>query len=194
MQKQSEIIKQLSDKQLTIQLYMSQGVIFFTAIILSLFLFEDFSRWWTLFDWQLLPIIYYGVGSGLVVVALDIVLMKVFPSRYYDDGGINQRIFQNRSVISIFTIASVVAISEEVLFRGVLQTTLGYVIASTLFALVHIRYLSKPVLFVSILFVSFFIGYIYELTANLWVCIIAHFTVDFLLGLLIRFRKWGAFK
>lgn len=85
-----------------------------------------------------------------------------------------------------------VAIAEELLFRGVIQTTFGYLISSTLFALIHFRYLKKPVLLISVLFVSFYIGYIFILTENLLVTITAHFVVDFTLGLVIRFQKRGA--
>lgn len=85
-----------------------------------------------------------------------------------------------------------VAIAEELLFRGVLQTSFGYFIASGLFVLVHFRYLKKPILFLSIIVVSFYIGYIFVLTENLVVTITTHFVVDFILGLVIRFRKRGA--
>src|SRR5699024_11474282 len=60
----------------------------------------------------------------------------------------------------------------ELLFRGVLQTTFGYIPASVIFALVHVRYLSKPVLLISVLLISFFIGYLFEVTGNLYVTIL----------------------
>ncbi|WP_404453206.1 type II CAAX prenyl endopeptidase Rce1 family protein [Oceanobacillus kapialis] len=51
--------------------------------------------------------------------------------------------------------------------------------------------MKKPVLFISVLLVSFYIGYLFEQTGNLIVTITAHFIVDFLLGLTIRFYKGG---
>src|SRR5699024_9531099 len=132
---------------------------------------------------------YYGVIPGVIVVCIDAVLMYFLPGRYYDDGGINRRIFANRSIFGIFKLVLMIAVAEELLFRGVLQTTVGYILASTIFALIHIRYLTKPVLLASVFLVSFYLGYMYELTGNLLTTITAHFIIDFLSGLLIRLQK-----
>ncbi|TRM12597.1 CPBP family intramembrane metalloprotease [Lentibacillus cibarius] len=191
MQKQSELIKQLSDKELLIQLFFTQLLLLGTSIVLSLLFFDKMVMWIDLFRIDINEIIYYGILTGCVIVFADLLLMYVFPKKYYDDGGINERIFKNRSVAGIFLIALSVAISEELLFRGVIQTVFGYITASCLFALIHVRYLKKPVLFISVLIVSFYIGYIFVITENLAVTIMAHFTVDFILGMIIRFQNWG---
>lgn len=187
--KQSEIMKQLSDKELKQQLLLSQLFIAATAIILSFFLFDSVSDWLLYFNWDIEEIFMYGVLPGITIVVFDLVIIRLFPKEAYDDGGINERIFRNQSVIYIFSISLLVAVSEELLFRGVIQTVFGYFSASILFALVHIRYLKKPVLFISVLLTSFFIGYLFMATENLVVTITAHFLVDFLLGLMIRFKK-----
>ncbi|MFZ3577055.1 CPBP family intramembrane glutamic endopeptidase [Virgibacillus sp. DJP39] len=190
MRKQSDIIKQLSDHDLKFQLIVSQSLLICLSITLSYFLFESFLDWHYYFELSYYDFFYYGVLPGLIIVAIDLCL-TLLPARFYDDGGINQRIFRNRSVLEIFVLVLLIAIAEELLFRGVIQTTFGYILASTLFALIHFRYLQKPVLFLSILLVSFYIGYIFLLTENLFVTIIIHFVVDFVLGLTIRFQKRG---
>lgn len=187
--KQSEMIKLMSDEELKKQLLLSQLIFAVLAITLSIFLFENIGEWLLYLNWDIQEIIYYGVIPGLIIVFIDILLMLTLPKRFYDDGGINERVFKNQSIGYIFILSLVVAISEELLFRGVIQTTFGYVFASFIFALIHFRYLKKPVLLISVLFVSFYIGYMFEITGNLLVTITAHFTVDFVLGLLIRFRK-----
>ncbi|ASN05485.1 CPBP family intramembrane glutamic endopeptidase [Virgibacillus necropolis] len=192
MRKQRDIIKQLTDRELNVQLIISQFSLVFLSIILSYILFDSFVDWLNYFKLSYYDIVYYGAASGLLIVIIDLVFMYIFPKKYYDDGGINQRIFRDRSVGGIFLLALLVAIAEELLFRGVIQTTFGYLVASIVFALIHFRYLKKPVLFVSILFVSFYIGYIFVLTENLLVTIMAHFIIDFTLGLVIRFQKRGA--
>src|SRR5699024_5331682 len=131
---QSDIIRQLSDKELNRHLFVTQLLLLVLSLILSLFLFDDLSVWRLYFNWDWLAIGYYGIIPGLVIVAVDIILMLVFPRRFYDDGGINKRIFSNRSISGIAFLAMLVAVSEELLFRGVIQTVFGYVIASTLFA------------------------------------------------------------
>src|SRR5699024_12098023 len=89
----------------------------------------------------------------------------------------------------IIIITLIVAISEEVLFRGVIQTTFGYIFASSLFAIIHIRYLKKPILFLLVLFTSFLIGYLFLITENLLVTIVFHFLFDLFLGSYVRYTQ-----
>ena len=186
---QSELIKQMSSDELKKQLILSQLFFLLLSIMLSFFLFDHFFDWLLLFKWDLNSLLYYGVLPGLVIVAIDILLYLIVPKKWLDDGGINEKVFKGRPVHDVFIIALVVAISEEFLFRGLVQTVFGYVFASVLFAIVHVRYLKKPVLFLSVVLVSFYIGYLFELTGNLFVTITVHFIVDFLLGLAIRLGK-----
>jgi membrane protease YdiL (CAAX protease family) len=130
-----------------------------------------------------------GGVAGIAVVLLDIILMRILPASYYDDGGLNERIFRNRNIVHIAFIAAVVAFCEEVLFRGIIQTHVGLVFSSIIFAIVHYRYLFNWFLFLNIIVLSFFIGYLFLLTGNLWVTIFMHFIIDFLLGILIRNRN-----
>ncbi|WP_234998346.1 CPBP family intramembrane glutamic endopeptidase [Salirhabdus sp. Marseille-P4669] len=184
---QAEIIKSLTNKELVFQLYLSQAIIFIVAIISGFFVIDS---WFSLLRWDLTQLLLYGVLPAIAVVLIDILLMRFLPRKYYDDGGINERVFTSLSKVHIPLLVLFVAISEEMLFRGVIHTTFGFFIGSVTFALVHVRYLCKPVLFVSIMFMSFFIGYLYEITDNLLVTIVAHFFVDLILAYIIKF-KWG---
>ncbi|WP_077621698.1 CPBP family intramembrane glutamic endopeptidase [Sediminibacillus massiliensis] len=186
---QAKIARKMPYKQLIKQLYLSQFIFFLFTLGISLFLFDSPSRWLGLFSWKPQQLFFYGVIPGLVVVLIDLVLVRVFPEESFDDGGINEKVFRNASIPHIFLLAAVISISEELLFRGVLQTELGYITASLLFALVHFRYLTKPVLLFSVLVLSFFIGWLYETTANLLTTITAHFLIDLLLGLIIKSKK-----
>ena len=116
-------------------------------------------------------------------------MYNAIDQKHFDDGGINEKLFRNQSVGSIFFIALTVAICEELLFRGVIQTTFGYLFASSLFVVLHTRYLKKPVLLGLLIVTSFLIGFIFEVTSNLLVTITFHFVVDFVLGLYIKFSK-----
>ncbi|TCT25608.1 hypothetical protein EDD68_103163 [Melghiribacillus thermohalophilus] len=189
MMNQAEMIKQMSDRELLNQLYLSQIILLVLGILGSFLFFSSLENWLSMFKWNGKEIFLFGAVSGIVFVLVDLFLMKVLPERHMDDGGINERIFKNRSLLHITFLSLLIAFTEELLFRGVIQTTFGYVTGSLLFALVHIRYIVKPVLLLSILLISFYFGYIYEITENLNVTIMAHFTVDFLLGLYIRFRS-----
>lgn len=186
--KYKELIKSLSDKELLFHLHMTQIILLAISFILGILLFDHFAflRTFTIFDSRILSI---GIPAGVAVVIIDVVLMKWLPSSFYDDGGLNERIFKDRKVIHIAWIAAFVAISEELLFRGIIQTKVGLVVASIIFAIIHYRYLFNWFLFTNIVILSFFIGLIYQWTNNLAVTIIMHFLIDFLLGLNIKYRK-----
>ncbi|MGD6853448.1 CPBP family intramembrane glutamic endopeptidase [Bacillus infantis] len=187
--KHMEIIKELSDKDLLFHLYATQLLLLAISAILGFILFNDFSSFFDLFFWEDLNILYIGAGAGIAVVLADLLLMKIVPASYYDDGGLNERIFRNRNPLHIAVIAAIVAFCEELLFRGVIQTHFGLLVSSIIFAAVHYRYLFNWFLFVNIIVLSFLIGIIYLKTGNLAVTIFMHFLIDFLLGISIRYRK-----
>src|SRR5699024_3405979 len=101
MKSQRDIVKQLTDEELTRQLLLSQSVLLLLSGIFSLFLFDHFSEWAGLFNLDTQEIFYYGFIPGLIIVGIDAILMYLLPERYYDDGGINKRIFANRSIFGI---------------------------------------------------------------------------------------------
>ncbi|QTM99686.1 CPBP family intramembrane metalloprotease [Sediminibacillus dalangtanensis] len=183
---QAEAVQQLSGSQLKIQLYLSQLLLLLLAFGLSLWLFPSFHQWLELVSWNEGDLLFYGLIPGLIIVLTDLILMRWLPEQAFDDGGLNKKLFTNSSVVEVLIIALIVAVSEEALFRGVLQTEFGYLTASVIFALVHVRYLTKPYLLLSIVLISFYFGWLYELTGNLLVTIAAHFVVDFILGMLLR--------
>jgi|LSQX01.1.fsa_nt_gb membrane protease YdiL (CAAX protease family) len=189
--KYQQLVSELSDKELLLNLFLTNVLVIIIAVILGFFFFDSFAEFWKIFNWIDKRIITIGVSAGAAVVLLDLILMKVVPSSWFDDGGINKKIFQNRTVGQIAVIALSVAVSEEILFRGVIQTQFGLLIASLIFALVHYRYLFNWFLFVNVVVLSFLIGYIYFLTENLLVTIVMHFVIDFFLGVIYRLKFGG---
>ena len=181
-----ELINRATDKELQNSLYLTQVMILIISFILGMFLFDDLAEFIALFIWDLQQIILWGGIAGVAVVLLDLILMKLLPSHYYDDGGLNERIFRNRSISQIAFIAAIVAVPEELLFRGMIQTHFGLISASIIFAIVHYRYLFNWYLFLNVIGLSFFIGYVYLQTNNILVTIFMHFLIDFLLGCHIK--------
>ena len=185
--KQAELIKKMSDDELRRQLLLSQSLFLMISLVLSIFIPHlTIEKWLDMFIFDFKQVLLYGILAAFVIVFIELLVYTLLPKKHFDDGGINEKIFKNQSIGNIVLICVVVAISEEFLFRGVIQTTFGYLFASSLFVIVHIRYLKKPVLLILVTIVSFFIGYIFEKTGNLLVTITFHFVVNFLLGLYIR--------
>ena len=185
--KQAELIQELTDQELVWNVVASQLIFLFLAAMASFFLFS-WNELFGLFDFQWMEIFLYGLIPGTVVVIIDLLLIRFVPKKHWDDGGVNEKIFRSLNAGQIFLLATVIGVSEEFLFRGVIHTELGYIVASSIFALVHVRYLRKPVLLVSVILLSFLIGYMYEITGNLLVPIVAHIWIDFLLGIYYRYR------
>ncbi|MFK2824242.1 CPBP family intramembrane metalloprotease [Bacillus sp. B190/17] len=184
--KQADLIRHMTDKEVLNALYLTQALLLLFSFIIGFFLFKDAASFFRLFKWSFLDIAVIGGGAGAAVVAIDLYLMKILPEKYYDDGGINERLFTGRSTAGIFGIACFVAIAEEIFFRGMIQTMFGFIPASIFFALIHIRYLSQWYLTLNVILLSFGIGWLFEWTGNLAAVIMMHFTIDFLLGLAIR--------
>lgn len=184
--KQAEMVKRMSDKELLYHLYVSQLLFLLVAVVLAFFLFEGWNEFLLLLEWDIQEIFIIGSFVGIAVVLIDLFLMKYVPRHLMDDGGINEKMFQKRSVIHIVGLALLIASVEELLFRGVIQTHFGIWIASIIFAIMHIRYLHKWLLLVSVILLSFLLGFLYEWTENLLVTIWAHFIIDVLLALKIR--------
>lgn len=185
---QSELINQMGDKEVLFHLYLTQLMIIILTGIIGFFLFEDLESFFDLWEWNTKEILLFGGGSAIIVISIDSILMKVLPKHLYDDGGINEKVFQNRPVWHAFIICLLVALSEELFFRGVLQTNFGYFIASIVFAILHFRYLFKWALLLVVISLSFYIGWIYIITENLLVTIFMHFLIDFVFALIIRIK------
>src|SRR5699024_7279433 len=170
-------------------LLLSHFMFFIIVIFLIIFLFDHMTDWFDIliFNWR--DIIKYGVLPAIILVIVEMILYKMLDDSHFDEGGINKKIFQGEQISCIIIIILIVAISEEVLFQEVIQTTVRYIFASSLFAIIHICYLKKPILFLLVLFISFLIGYLFLITENLLVTIVFHFLVDLLLGLYVKYTK-----
>lgn len=185
--KQKEFIKQLSKEQITQAVLLSQLFFFILSLILYFIFMRDINKLSNLIQLNWDEIFYYGIVLAVILVFIEIILYILLPKHHFDDGGINIKLFQNQSNVMIFTLALIIAIVEELLFRGILQTLFGYMFASLLFIVLHTRYLKKPILLFILICTSFLIGYLFLLTNNLLVTIVFHFVVDFLLGLFIKY-------
>ncbi|WP_088010705.1 CPBP family intramembrane glutamic endopeptidase [Gottfriedia acidiceleris] len=128
----------------------------------------------------------YGFGAGFSLVLFNILLNYTIPERLLDDGGFNKRFFTSLSVPEMTILCIIIALSEELFFRGFIQAKFGLIIASIVFALVHFRYVKKPILLTIVLIESFFLGYLYLKTNNIVIVFIAHFILDYVLGMYMK--------
>lgn len=183
---QRRSIEDISPKEIRLNLYITQLIIIGVGCVLAYILFPNRNDFFDLWKWEPISILVIGTLVAGGIVLFDFIAMQVLPESWFDDGGINERMFQGVSIIQLFIITFVIGFAEEFLFRGVLQTYFGLFIASVIFAVLHIRYVRKPFLFCFVCTISFLFGYVFQWTGNLFVTIFAHFLVDFIMGLQLR--------
>ncbi|OAB46948.1 CPBP family intramembrane glutamic endopeptidase [Paenibacillus antarcticus] len=185
-------IKQVSANQLTtrlllINLYFTQGL---TLLIGICWIFLQKRNPIELFSFQQnVNFVAWGLGLAGVMLMIDFLVSRIMPEDAMDDGGINKMLFSDRPVWHIVLIAAMVAICEELLFRGAIQYAIGPYWTSIIFALIHIRYLKHWIPTGWVFLSSYGLGFIYIQTGSLWAPIICHFVIDLISGLVIRFRR-----
>ncbi|MFC5448048.1 CPBP family intramembrane glutamic endopeptidase [Paenibacillus aestuarii] len=178
----------LNDRTLLLNLYITQLLTLIIGIVIVFFqsnhkilsLFEIKGGW-------AIPV--WGSVYAVAVLAVDLLISRWVPKEVSDDGGINEMIFGNRAVWHIALISFIVAVCEEVLFRGALQYWWGPYWTSIVFAAIHIRYLQHWLMTGMVFSISYGLGWIYVQTGSLWTPIIAHFIIDFVMGCILRYGK-----
>lgn len=178
---------ELDDRMLLVNLYMTQAITFIIGLsivffqsqsLIGLFRFpEKLSAWG------------FAVLFAAAVLLFDMLIARWVPEDVTDDGGINKMLFRRRPLWHIAVISLVVAVCEELLFRGAIQHAFGPYWTSILFAAIHVRYLRHWLMTGMVFAISYGLGKMYVLTGSLWTPIGAHFLIDFVMGCMIRYGK-----
>ncbi|MFF2482128.1 CPBP family intramembrane glutamic endopeptidase [Paenibacillus sp. NPDC058071] len=180
-------VDELDDRMLLINLYMTQVLTLIIGFVWVLFQRQNIIHLFQIPD--RLNFIWWGLGLAGAVILVDLLVSRWVPDEASDDGGVNERMFRHRPVWHIAVISLVVAICEELLFRGAVQHAIGPYWTSIVFAVIHVRYLRHWVPTGLVFSISYGLGWIYIQSGTIWAPIIAHFAIDFIMGLIIRFRK-----
>ena len=178
---------QLDDRMLLINLYVSQGLILVIGLVWILLQRQNIISLLTLP--ATLNFLYWGLGLAAAVIVVDLTISRWVPEEASDDGGVNEKIFRNRPLWHIVVICLVVSVCEELLFRGAIQFAIGPYWTSIVFAAIHVRYLRHWIPTGLVFSISYGLGWIYLQTGSLWAPIVAHFAIDLVMGLIIRYRR-----
>ncbi|MCI3920255.1 CPBP family intramembrane metalloprotease [Paenibacillus sp. TRM 82003] len=179
-------VSKLDDRTLLLNVYLTQAL----TLLLALALLWIQGR--GVADVLALPKGYepwlWGALFSLAVLAFDGLISRWVPEEVTDDGGINDMLFRARPLWHIALLSFVVAVCEELLFRGAVQHWIGPYWTSILFAVVHVRYLQHWLMTGLVFSISYGLGWIAIQTGTLWTPIAAHFIIDFVMGAMIRYR------
>ena len=180
-------LRELDDRTLLLNLYLTQA---FTLLLGILIVFFQSRDVFGLFAWPTDRSVWlWAFGFSAAAVAVDFLVSRWVPEEVTDDGGINDMIFRNRPLWHISLLCFVVAVCEELLFRGAIQHAFGPYWTSILFAAVHVRYLRHWLLTGLVFSISYGLGKLYMVTGTLWAPVAAHFAIDFIMGSFIRYRR-----
>jgi len=180
-------VDELNDNMLLANLYITQALTLIIGIVWVFFQRRnpfDLLVWPSGYDFAA-----WGAGFAVLVLLFDLAISRFVPEEAQDDGGINERIFAARPVWHIAVISFVVAICEELLFRGAVQYAIGPYWTSIVFAAIHVRYLRHWIPTGLVFAISYGLGWLLDYTGTLWAPILAHFLVDFVMGCIIRLRR-----
>lgn len=139
--------------------------------------------------WQVLGL---GTVLALVVVGMEVAVATFLPDRFWVDDGTNA-FFSQLSYLHIVLLMAVTALSEEIFFRAAIQSLLlrwlasvaaGLAIAAAVFAVAHVRYLTKPVLLAGAWVIGLLMGWGYWFTGSIWTSVWAHFLFNFIMTVL----------
>ncbi|MFC6649944.1 MULTISPECIES: CPBP family intramembrane glutamic endopeptidase [Paenibacillus] len=179
--------QQLTDKLLLINLYITQGLTLFIGLIWILLQKRNPIHILNFPD--SVHFVYWGLGLAVIMLVVDFLLTHIVPEDSMDDGGINELLFGKRPLWHIVVISAVVAVCEELLFRGAIQHSLGPYWTSILFAVIHVRYLRHWIPTGWVFLSSYGLGLIYIHSGSLWAPILCHFLIDLFSGMVIRYRR-----
>lgn len=183
---------EVDEATLRLNLWLTQGIVMGVAAAgsllvlggdatLSLFIFPG----WNAVLWA----VFVAAGIIIASIAMD----RYLPKRWQDDGSINEKVFGAMLPSTTILVCMVVGLGEEWLFRGVIQSLTGNFWSSLIFTLIHIRYLKKPLMIISVFGTSLILGLLFSHYQSLWPSIVAHILIDVMLAFYLQktIRKRG---
>jgi len=171
------------------QLVLIQLIFLLVGLILSVSFVED-KNYTPIIDF---PSLISGIQWSLPLIIFafffnSTIGQRIAPFKSIMDHllkGPLRQFFAFSSIGLLFVWAVLAGIGEELLFRAFLQTKIGIVAASVIFGALHFI---TPTLFIITTTIGFYLGWIYQLTGNIFVPIFIHFFYDFIF-LLLLFKK-----
>ena len=183
-------IRALDSRTIILNLYLTQIITLSLALLLYYIIYglKPIEIVLSLYPTNFIKSFQFGLIFAIIIVTLNIILTKKLPKELIDDGGINKKIFKNMPIWHIALISVTVGFTEELLFRGAIQSFIGFFWTSFLFTLIHFRYLRKVVLITITFLTSIGLG-ILVVYIDWFAAFTAHVIIDFLLGFMLK-KKW----
>lgn len=170
--------------------YLSQSLLLFIGItilffqsqrLIDLFRISDVR----LFLWALL---FCGVAT-----LVNMVTKPLMPDHLEEINALNIRMAKQLPVWHLMIVCIIAGFVEELIFRGALQHAIGIYWTSIIFTVVHAQYLRHWLLTGLVFLLSLSLGWIYEYTEMLLVCVAAHALYDLIMFCIVRYDIGGSY-
>lgn len=135
-----------------------------------------------LLNWLWLVVAY------IAMVVVFWALIKIKSPEYFYDEAVDY-LMKNLSMPQLVGVFLLGGLSEELIFRGVIQLWVGLIPSSIIFVLIHFRYLKKPWMALETLALSLILGSLYIITESIWICSIAHALINLTTAWIIKSGK-----
>lgn len=133
-------------------------------------------------EWRHLLWLLAGCAGLTAILGL---FLKLVPLKYYYHPAV-KLIAERYSMTGLIALYLANGLAEELLFRGAIQVWLGLIPAAVLFVLVHVSYYKQPLMLLYVLCMGIFLGLLYQWSGLLWICMLAHAFINWLLTWLIK--------
>ncbi len=176
-----------------IQLGLSFCLLFFAGAVYYFMVFQpsgEFVGFYP-FDFGIRSLSWLLVGFLIALLIVWCFLTFLPRQKLYDENVL--AFSQSISLWFALPFFFLNALSEEMLFRGALQYQWGIFIATIAFTLVHFSYYKKPFMLLQVFAQGLLLAFLYEMSESLWVCILCHTGVNWLLIYLIK-KKYIRYK
>ncbi|ASJ53388.1 metallopeptidase [Brevibacillus formosus] len=176
---------EVDEATLRLNLWLTQGIVMGVAAACSLLVLggDATLSLFILPGWNaVLWAVFVAAGIIIASIAMD----RYLPKRWQDDGSINEKVFGAMLPSTTILVCMVVGVGEEWLFRGVIQSLTGNFWSSLIFTLIHIRYLKKPLMIISVFGTSWILGLLFSHYQSLWPSIVAHILIDVMLAFYLQ--------
>ncbi|NLM21006.1 MAG: CPBP family intramembrane metalloprotease [Peptococcaceae bacterium] len=178
-------MQKLSKKVLLLNIILTQAILLVVAVAIKFFWAPHISLH-LLLETKITPgIIAVLLLGTLLLLLLQLLFYKCVP-RHELAEELNRMLMEKFSLTELCFIFFTGALVEEFLFRFLLQSLLGITLTSLIFALIHVRYISKKYMLLEVFLLSIILGIIFEITSMLYVPIVCHFMLNILTALLIK--------
>ncbi|MBC6314941.1 CPBP family glutamic-type intramembrane protease [Listeria grandensis] len=180
-------MRNMSKKEITRVFLLQNGLLIVLGIGI-IFISTGIFVWAQELSYDL-RVIFFAVLLACFWAGLNIGLDRLLPKRLTDDGGMNLLIFKDRRPLDILGLCILIGITEEFIFRGIIQFYFGFWASVILFVLVHFRYLNKVYLLFNVTITSIIIAGLFQFSnQNLMAVIIFHILFNFIGALDMKMR------